>query len=227
MKTPINIEAFLDQTFFGLDTQAMLCDVEDFINFSEANIARQKKRELLRAKHECDEEVFEDADFAAQYRDQKIQGVGYRFEVSLTQRVRYAGLTSLITTLEWVLLALKNRTLFQFPEKPKGKSEAVHILEVFDQKASLGLQPKIESLENLVQVRNCIVHSAGLLSSYRHEVDLRKRLTSISGVKVSDINFLGDGVEIEASFLQDFLEDVKKWLPKLEKSISEQGLLRP
>lgn len=226
MKTPIDIEAFLDQTFFGLDTQAMLGDVEDFINFSEANIDWQKKRELRRAEQEFDEEQFDDAYFAAQYRDQSLKGVEYRFEVSLTQRVRYAALTSLITTIEWVLLALKNRASFSFPKKPEGKNEAVHILSVFDQKASLGLWPKAEILENLVQVRNCIVHAAGLLGSYRYEAELRARLSSMSGVKISDINFLGDGVEIEQGFLQCILEDVKEWLPKLERSISEQSLLR-
>lgn len=226
MKTPIDIEAFLDQTFFGLDTQAMLGDVEDFINFSEANIDWQKKRELRRAEQECDEEQFDDSHFAAQYRDQKLEGVEYRFDVSLTQRVRYAALTSLITTIEWVLLALKNRASFSFPKRPEGKNEAVHILAVFDQKALLGLQLKAEILEDLVQVRNCIVHGAGLLGSYRHEAELRKRLTRMNGVKVSNINFLGDGVEIEQGFLQGILDDVKEWLPNLEKSISEQGLLR-
>ena len=226
MKTPIDIEAFLDQSFFGLDTQAMLGDVEDFINFSEANIDWQKKRELRRAEQECDEEKFDDAHFAAQYRDQRIEGVEYRFDVSLTQRVRYAAVTSLITTVEWVLLALKKRASFSFPKKPEGKNAAVHVLEVFDQKARLGLQPKTENLENLVQVRNCIVHAAGLLGSYRHEVELRERLTRMSGVKISDINFLGDGIEIESGFLQGILEDVKDWLPNLEKSLSEQSLLR-
>lgn len=226
MKTPIDIDAFLDQTFFGLDTQAMLGDVEDFINFSEANIDWQKKRELRRAEQECDEEEFDDVHFAAQYRDQRLEGVKYRFEVSLTQRVRYAALMSLITTIEWVLLALEKRSSFSFPKKPDGKNEAVHILEVFDQKASLGLQPRADFLESLVQVRNCIVHAAGLLGSYRHEVELRKRLTSMSGVKVADINFLGDGIEIEPGFLQGILEEVKEWLPNLEKSISEQSLLR-
>jgi hypothetical protein len=226
MKTPLDIKAFLDQTFFGLDTLTMLGDVEDFIDFSESNIEWQKRRELRRAERECDEEQFDDPHFAAQYRDQTIEGVAYRFDVSLTQRVRYAALTSLITTIEWVLISLRNRATFAVPKKPDGKNEAVHLLEVFDQASSLGLTSQIKLTETLVQVRNCIVHAAGLLTSYKHGPDLRQRLSAFPGIKVSNISFLGDGIEIEQSYLQGVVEDAKRWLPSLEKSMYEKGMLQ-
>ena len=73
MTTPLDIEAFLDRTLFSLDTLVMLRDVEDFIDFSEDNIAWQKRRELRRAERDCDDEHFDDPHFAVQYRDQTIQ----------------------------------------------------------------------------------------------------------------------------------------------------------
>jgi hypothetical protein len=226
MKTPLDVEAFLDQTFFGLDTLAMLGDVEDFIAFSEGNIEWQKRRELRRAARECDEERFDDPHFAEQYRVQTIEGVAYRFDVSLTQRVRYAALISLITTIEWVLISLKNRAAFAVPKKPDGKNEAVHLLEVFNKAASLDLTLQIQLIETLVQVRNCIVHAAGLLASYKYGSELRQRLSAFSGIKVSNINFLGDGIEIEQNHLQGVVEDAKRWLPGLEKVMHEKGLLQ-
>lgn len=226
MKQPFDMEAFLDQTIFGLDTLAMLGDVEDFIEFSESNIDWQKQRELRRAEGEYSESQFDDPRIAAQYYNQMIDGVAFRFEVSLTQRVRYAALTSLITTIEWVLISLKKRATFTIPQKPGSKSEAVHLIEVFNRETALGLTSEIEAIESLVQVRNCIVHAAGLIASYRYGQELRQRLAGFAGVKVSNINFLGDGVEIEAGHLQSVVENVKAWLPNLERAMHEKGLLQ-
>ena len=222
----LDLMALLDQTFFGLDTLSMLGDIEDFIEFSESNIGWQRNRELRRAEQECDETEFDDPQDEGQYRDQMLEGVKFRFDVSLTQRVRYAALVSLITTIEWVLLALKERTSFKFPERPDGKSEAIHVLSVFNSKASLGVEKEIIFLETLIHIRNCIVHAAGLLGSYKHGVLLRQTLESFEGVKVSDLRFLGDGIEIESAFLETVIAKVRVWLPNVEKGVSQKGFLR-
>jgi hypothetical protein len=223
MKTKFDLNAFLDQTFFGLDIQTMLGDVEDFVEFSESNIGWQKHRELRRAEQECDNTEFDDPRLEAQYRDQMLEGVEYRFEVSLKQRVRYAALIALITTIEWVLLALKKRAVFEFPKKPEKKNEAVHALSEFNKRAVIGLEQKILLLETLIQVRNCIVHAAGLLASYQYEPELRQRLVELPGVKVSNLNFLGDSIEIETGFLESVIKDVRVWLPNVEKIAFEKG----
>jgi hypothetical protein len=226
MASQIDLTALLDQTFFGLDTLTMLGDVEDFIEFSESNIGSQKNRELRRAEQECNNIEFDDPRLEAQYRDQMLEGVEYRFEVSLKQRVRYAALVALITTIEWVLLALKKRACFRFPRTPKGMNEAAHALSIFNRRSTLKLDDKILLLEKLVYVRNCIVHAAGLLSSYQHEDELRQTVAALSGIKASNLNFLGDSIEIETGFLEGVIKDVRVWLPNLEKVVTEQGLLR-
>lgn len=226
MSAKLDINSFLDQTLFGLDTLTMLGDVEDFIEFSESNIGWQKHRELRRAEQECNDSHFDDPRLEAQYRGQMLEGVEYRFDISLTQRVRYAALIALITTVEWVVLALKRRSTFKFAAKPKKKNEAAYVLSVFSGKAALGLEQEISLLETLSQVRNCIVHSAGLLSSYQYQTELRQALIALPGVKVSNLNFLGDSIEIEAGFLEGVIKDVRVWLPNVEKAISERGLLR-
>ena len=95
MTKPIGLEAFLDKTFFALDTLSMLSDIEDFIDFSEGNIDWQKRRELNRVELACAADEFDDPHEAAQYHVQTIDGVRYRFEVCLAQRVRYAALSRL------------------------------------------------------------------------------------------------------------------------------------
>lgn len=204
----------------------MLRDVEDFVEFSESNIERQKHRELRRTERKCEDEKFDDPNTKAQYRIQSIEGVEYRFEVSLKQKVRYASLTALITTVEWCLISLKNRASFNFPKKPDSKNEAVHVLSIFNEKMALGLEEKIQILENLIQARNCIVHSAGLLGSYRYESQLRKSFDMLQGMKASSINHLGEGIEIEEGFLSNTIEDFRLWLPRLEKTALLHGCLR-
>ena len=137
MRTAVDFNNLLDQTFFGLDTLTMLGDVEDFIEFSESNIRWQKHRALRRAVQECNDTEFDDPHLESQYRDQTLEGVEYRFEISLKQRVRYAALIALTTTIEWVLLALKRRAAFKFPKKPETKNEAVHALLVFNEKVAI------------------------------------------------------------------------------------------
>lgn len=219
MTSNLDLTALLDQTFFGLDTLSMLGDVEDFIEFSETNIRWQKLRELRRAEQDCKDINWDDPGLEAQYRDHKLEGVEYRFDVSLTQRVRYAALIALITTIEWVVLTLKKRSAFEFPKKPTNKNEAVHVLTVFNTKAALGLDQKILTLETLSHVRNCIIHAAGLLASYQHESELRQSLIALPGIKVSNLNFLGDSIEIEAGFLESVIQDVCVWLPNVEKVV--------
>jgi len=225
MNTKFDLDTFLDQTFFGIDTLTMLGDVEDFIEFSESNIGWQKNRELRRAEQECDAAHFDDPNSEAQYRDQTLEGVEYRFEISLRQRVRYAALIALITTIEWVLLALKKRAAFEFPKKPEKTNEAVHALSVFNEKAAISLEQQIQLFEALSQIRNCIVHAAGLLASYKHEGELRQRLGALSGVNVSNLNFLGDCINIESGFLEEVIKGVRVWLPNLEKTLLERRLL--
>lgn len=221
-----DFDTILDQTFFGFDTLTMLGDVEDFIDFSENNISWQKQRALRRAEQECNGDYFDDPLFEAQYRDQTLKGVEYRFEISLTQRVRYAALVTLITTIEWVLVALKKRAVFKFPKKSEKTNEVVHTLSVFNEKAALSLEYEIHLLNSLIQIRNCIVHAAGLPASYKYEAELRENLASLSGIGFSSMNFLGESIDIEAGFLEGTIKNVRIWLPVVEKALIDRGLLR-
>ncbi len=225
MKSKLDFNTILNQTSFGLDIRAMLVDIEHFIEFSERNLAEQKRQELRRTKQECDEEEFEDPSMEGQYRHQMLESVEYRFEVSLKQRVRYAGLTALITTIEWCLLALKKRAVCDLPKKPNGINEAVHILSVFNKRADLDLMDKVQLLARLVRVRNCIIHAAGLLEGFKYEEQLRKDISSLHGIVVSKDNFLGESIALESGFLEKVTKNAREWLPSIEKAMYTQGLL--
>lgn len=204
----------------------MLGDIDDFIGFSEANISWHKHREIQRTKDECNNIKFDNSHEEGQYRYQMLEGVEYRFEVSLKQRVRYAGLVALVTTIEWAILTLKKRSKFDFPQKPPNKNPAIHALTVFNERACLGLDEIIQFIETIIHTRNCVVHSAGLLASYKFPQELRQALASLHGVQISDVNFLGESIEIDSGFLQNVIADIRNWFPNVEKILAEKGLLR-
>ena len=167
MPPSFDAEAFLNQPIHAWDTLTLLGDIEDFIDFSEANIDWQLKRELRRLKAEHMEVIVDDPNMDAQYKDQQIEGAEYRFSVSLAQRVHYSALTALITSIEWSMLALRRRAQFAVPDKPEKVSEVVHLVSVFSSKAQQNLGEEQALLSMLVQVRNCIVHSSGFIETYK------------------------------------------------------------
>ena len=221
MPPSFDAEAFLNQPIFAWDTLTLLGDIEDFIDFSEANIDWQLKRELRRLKAEHEKVIIDDPHMDAQYKDQQLEGAEYRFNVSLAQRVRYSALTAIITSLEWSLLVLQRRAQFTIPKKPEKVSEAVHLLAVFSAMVAQDLDAEREVLATLIQVRNCIVHSSGRIESYKYRAELRQRLSGFPGVCLSNASFLGEGIEIESGYLQSVLEQAKQWLPALEKALYE------
>src|SRR5712691_1183928 len=114
--TQADLDRLFEQTIYSWDTTTMMSGVIDFLEFSECDLSWQRRREMRKAKREGDAAEFEpdDQHLAAQYRHQLIEGVEYWFDVSLSQRVRYAGLVAFVTSLEWCSKGLAK----QFTRKP-------------------------------------------------------------------------------------------------------------
>lgn len=220
IETRLDLEALLEHPFFVFDILFLLFDIECFIGFSETWIRSQKPMALLHAEHEVNEGD------ASDFFD-AVEGVEYRFDVMLTQRVRYAALTALITTLDWVVLQLSNQVSFEFPRRPEKTNEAIHTLAVLASKASLDLSREIQLFEKLVRIRNSVVHAGGLLTSYKHKVQIQEYLDELPGLKHSNINMLDESsVMIEPNFLEGLISEMRLWLPSLVKALAQQGLMR-
>jgi hypothetical protein len=190
-----------ESIMLGMDTMLMLTDLKNFIDFSEENIRWQQKRELYQAKQESQREDV------------------YRRFRSLLQQVRYTALITLLTVIERVATKVETaaeRMDRSIPRRPAGKNKAVHLFEVVNKFNELGWAQQLQILETLTQVRNCIVHAAGLIDEYEHGAQLRLRLADFDGIRISDDDFWGqDTIEFEEGYLQSQIEDAKAWLLKL------------
>ncbi|MGE0558942.1 MAG: hypothetical protein AB7O69_11840 [Burkholderiales bacterium] len=219
----LDLEAFLNKPIYCLDVIGLLVDVEDFLELSEENIETQKAHELRLALGTVILE--DDESLQNQFRGHLIENANYRFDVSLSQRVRYAGLTALITTVDWCVLRFQRQLTFTLPETPRKKNTTAHVLSVLNEKACLPYAGEIEDFERLIHVRNCIVHAAGILDSYEHKGSLRDTIDLLDGISLSDENFLGLSVAIDKSALPSRIRKMKNWLPSIDEQCTNLGLL--
>ena len=101
--TPEDAERFLDLTIYSWDVTTLLHGIVDYLEFSERNLVWQRRREVVRATEEA--KVLdigpENARYLAQAQDDLIEGAKYRFDLSLSQNIRYSSLTSYVTAVEW------------------------------------------------------------------------------------------------------------------------------
>lgn len=100
------------------------------------------------------------------------------------------------------------------------------MLQVFALRCGQDVAEHIKEFELLTKVRNCVVHSAGRIETYEFRDELRRSLDGHYGLKLSNVSFMGEGIEIGAGYLQGFIAQAKRWLPALEKTMHQQGLLR-
>lgn len=219
---------FLNQTFYGLDVMAMLNNVIDFLEFSEGNLAWQRRREVRRAEVDALSEEFspEDLHLRGQYIIQTIEDAEYRFDVNLSQSIRYSGLTALTTTLEWCGAALMARLVGSAPKVPEGENKFVSFFSHLNSACGLGHEAHIANMRRLVHVRNCIVHSAGFLKGYKFEREVRETIKHLPGFSVNAENYLGESVEISNNALPQFARAAFEWIPTFEQPSIKAGILK-
>lgn len=194
--TQADLDRLLNQTFYSWDTTTMLSGVVDFLEFSEANLLWQRRRELRKAQEEGASVEFDPPDqrLAASYRSQLIEAAEYRFDVSLSQSIRYSGLVTFVTALELCAKAFSKRLTRNIPDTPPGENENVHLLSFLNRLSSSDFDNYIDDLRRLVYVRNCVVHTAGFVERYKFEKEIQEAVKSLKGFSIWKEDFLGTSV---------------------------------
>lgn len=224
----LDIEKLLNQTFFSIDTSSLLLGIIDFLEFSEHNLSWQRQRDIRRAEAEGDATELspEDEHLTGQYRAHLIQNQEYRFDVSLSQRIRYAGLVAFVTTIEWCSKALSNRLVREIPPLPSGENEHVHFFASLNAQSASGFDQQIDHLRRLVYVRNCIVHASGFLEGYKYENQIRHTVTLLDGFRVWGESLLGESICIERKAVDRYAVEANEWIPELDKKCTTLGVLK-
>lgn len=213
----------LNKTFYAWNVQGLLSDVLDFLHFSEAAIESQWHRELQKLELRAKREELEN-DYITHLRE----NVNSRFGISLPQRLRYAVLCAVVTTVEWAAVSYRRTSVPPIPPKPgSGKlDDVVYIFTEFNNRGDLGFESRIRLLQNLVYVRNCITHNAGLFEGYKHQNELPEVLVALNGFSLLDNPWVGPGIQIDKGILDQHIEDLLDWLPRLVEECTKKGLIQ-
>lgn len=216
-----DLQRFLDTPIEAFDFQFMIGDVKDFLEFSESNIDWQYRRELQAIAHRKDI-----VDFPPGYRDHLEQNAEHRFKVSLPLRVRYGAVLAFTTSVEWAIGYLNKCAVSPAPDLRDGTNFTVKILRDFSSRASVDAEAAIDDYEALVQIRNCIAHSAGIIENYRFKNELPAAVSRIGGITIANWHFFGDQICIERGALEPHLDRAAELVVALHSAMRGRGFLR-
>ncbi|MDT8843673.1 hypothetical protein [Paraburkholderia fungorum] len=209
--TSEQLQRLLDEPIYSWDVCNLLSGTVDFLAFSESNLVWQRRRELQRARERANALEFEpeDGHLLPQAREQIIESAELRFDIGLSQSVRYAGLISFVTAVEWCMCLFAKRLSSPLPVKPKGESEVVHTLNHLNGKVMYRLTGEVQILREIVIIRNCIVHAAGVIWS--------------NGFRVFDDPILGEMVHVDEHAVDALAHEALIWVPALDRECSTNG----
>ena len=115
---------FLHTPIHAYNFQCMIGDLIDFLEFSEANIEWQHRRELQEIKRR---EVIES--FPMGYREHLEENAEFRFRVSLPLQVRYAAVISLVTSVEWSIENLAKNARVKVSRQTKSENKTIRVIK--------------------------------------------------------------------------------------------------
>lgn len=224
--TPKELQRLIDEPIYSWDVCGLLSGIVDFLEFSENNLQWQRQREVRRARREAEAMDFGPGDDGSlqEARRHTVESAELRFDIGLSQRVRYAGLTAYISAIEWCMKLFRLRLAKSHPKTPRGKNEAVHTLQHLDGLAGNRWAVEAAALEHAVFVRNCIVHAAGLVRGWKYEKEVRASVATLQGFSVSNMSFVGDEIQISAGAVDELAKRALVWVPALDKKCSESGV---
>ena len=144
-------------------------------------------------------------------------------------RVRYGALLALTTSVEWSVNFLNQRAIAPVPEKKRGDktNHTVKVLRELCARAGVSAHATIDDYEAIVNVRNCIVHSAGILKTYQFKRTLPAAIARLHGFSLANWNFFGDQVCIEPGALNQQIDHMEKLVVDVDREMSERGLMQP
>lgn len=226
--TPKELQRLIDEPIYSWDVCGLLSGIVDFLEFSENNLQSQRQREVRRARREAAALDFGPGDNKSlqEARRYIIESAELRFDIGLSQRVRYAGLIAYISAIEWCMKLFRFRLTKPHTKPPRGKNEAVHTLQHLDGLVGNRWAVEAATLEHTVFIRNCIVHATGLVRGWKFEKEIRRSVAALHGFSVSNMKSVEDEIQISAGAVDELAKRALVWVPALDKECSESGVFR-
>lgn len=204
-------QTFLNTPTYAFDFQVMIGDIIDFLELSENNIEWQLRRELQEIRRRDELE-----DFPPGYREHLEERAEFRFGVSLPLRVRYSAVISLVTSVEWSIRHLVKHLKVPVPSQRNcKKNKTIREMKRLQDFTGIQRNEDITVFEDLLQVRHCIAHSAGLIRDDRNSEKISTSVRKLDGFSLENWHFLGTHVCIRRGALNPYAERMKQFVIEL------------
>ena len=106
------------------------------------------------------------------------------------------------------------------------KNESVRVFLYLNEMCSCSLNTRLDELQKLVYVRNCIAHASGLIGSYKYGEDVRGAVDVLEGFDVYPDPVLGDRIRIEKGAVENHAVAALDWVQAIDRACTEKGILR-
>lgn len=219
MSTTWDPQTFLESPIYAFDFQVMIGDVIDYLDFSDDHIEWQLRLKLqeINRRHKIE-------GLPQGYREHLVENAKFRFGVTLPLRIRYSALVSLVTSVEWSIQHLVKHLDVSVPTRPKYENKTIRELEGLQASTGMRLsEDGITILRDFVQVRNCIVHNAGLIKGDKYSEKVAASVKRLDGFLLKNLHFLGTHVWIEKGSLNPYAERLKQVVVELHKAGHSQS----
>lgn len=218
--TEFDIKKNLDSPIEAFDFRFMIGDVKDFLEIPESTVEWQYRVELQAiARRNLD-------DYPHGYREHLEENAAHRFNVSLPLRIRYGALSAFTTSVEWAVGCLNRSAVTPLPKVRDRTNHTVKVMREFVARAAVDPGGVVEDYKALVQIRNCVVHSAGIVADDPYKDELPTAMARISGASLANWSFFGEQVCIERGALEPYIDKTSNFVIALHTAMREKSLLK-
>jgi hypothetical protein len=207
----------------------MLTDIDYFLNFSERNIELQyiSEQQSIERRANDDEFAIKDENLARAYRESLVAHTQRRFTIMLPTQIRYASLSAMTSAIDWTA------RFYQKSWKPKPPKNlrnpeitALRLLEYFDTTLMLNKAEVLKDYQNLLEIRNAVVHSSGLVHNYHRPKVLKKAVEQLKGFSIVNRDPIGECVQIDQYALPPYIHSMSWLLHEIYVTGTTHGYLQ-
>lgn len=202
------------------DFAFIFSDLLDFIKFSERNIDWQRQSHIQSLDRQTKLKTNESGYFA------ELENIKGRFDIYLSRSIRYSAVIALTASIEWIAKYLEQHVTKDLPKKPKRKNESIHILHTLFKWSNFKCEHNLDSLENIIKIRNCIVHAMGSVKYYEHGNELKDNIKTMNGFSISDSHFIEKVIDIDKGIVEAIIEETQTWIIDFIERCRQKNLIK-
>jgi len=219
-----SIDEFLDMPIYLVDFESQFSDLLDFVEFSENNLEWQRRSHIQSLDREAKKKDYDSAEYFSE-----LQGIEYRFDVILPRKIRYSSVVAFATSVEWIAAFINAHKTWELSKRENGVNESIHTIRELAHQAESATSVclNINTLEEIIKIRNCITHGGGIVVGYKYEEEIKNIINGLQGFSISNEYFIDNAIDISGGAIEGLIKETQGWLIGFVEECRLKGLIEP